>query len=361
MRTLAPLRRPPRGCRCRRPRSRPPCPGGTARRDAQRPAHRPQRLGAAGAHPRTGGHRRSAPDLDVARALRFRGRRRRRTASSRRQVLVGATPGALWKRGPAGRSRRGGRVVRRAAGRARAVPRRRSRSDPCARRPGRPALADVTSAEDPLGVLGPVRHDGLRRLRSGSGYVLSLPPPARQRPRRGPQAARCRAARVGGRPPPGAQPAGGAAAVRRPGARVRDGVLRVTFAPYPELWPVGLTATNLTRTRTVCGRSPMAEERRPVGSVAEETARLLDDLWPGPRRRVARPTRGLPDIHRTTRRRRTPRGVRNRARPGHVPEAAHAAAGDGEVCHLCPVCQLLRSCAPCGRRPWTGWPTSPPR
>ncbi len=25
-----------------------------------------------------------------------------------------------------------------------------------------------------------------------------------------------------------------------------------------------------------------------------------------------------------------------------MPGAAHAAAGDGEVCHLCPVCQLLR-------------------
>ena len=36
---------------------------------------------------------------------------------------------------------------------------------------------DVSTGDDPLGVLGPVRHDGLRVRRSGSGYVLSLPLP----------------------------------------------------------------------------------------------------------------------------------------------------------------------------------------
>ena len=83
---------------------------------------------------------------------------------------------------------------------------------------------DVTSADDPLGVLGPVRHEGLRVRRSGCGVRPEPAPPAGQRPRRRPQAARRRAAGVGGRPPPGAQPAGGPAAVRRPRrARARRG------------------------------------------------------------------------------------------------------------------------------------------
>ena len=67
---------------------------------------------------------------------------------------------------------------------------------------------DVTTTDDPLGVLGPVRHDGMRVRRVR--FRLRAEPAAAARPRaRGrPQAARRRAARVGGRPPPSAQPAG---------------------------------------------------------------------------------------------------------------------------------------------------------
>ena len=87
----------------------------------------------------------------------------------------------------------------------------------------------------------------------------------------------------------------------------------------------------------------MAEERRPVGSVAEETARLLDALMAGT------PADGSPDRPAGSPaypNDPTPEDAAGSAEScptcGHVPEAAHAAAGDGEVCRLCPVCQLLR-------------------
>ena len=88
----------------------------------------------------------------------------------------------------------------------------------------------------------------------------------------------------------------------------------------------------------------MADERRPVGSVAEETARLLDALLAG-----------TPGVDETADGGATDHAYRSdspsnaaagSAEPcptcGHVPGAAHATTGDGEVCHLCPVCQLLR-------------------
>jgi hypothetical protein len=87
----------------------------------------------------------------------------------------------------------------------------------------------------------------------------------------------------------------------------------------------------------------MADERRPVGSVAEETARLLDALLAG--------TAGGGDVADEGAGDHAYRSDPSPAEPvastepcptcGHVP-AAHAGAGDGEVCHLCPVCQLLR-------------------
>ena len=78
----------------------------------------------------------------------------------------------------------------------------------------------------------------------------------------------------------------------------------------------------------------MADQPRPVGSVAEETARLLDALLAGtpgedePAYRPVDETAGAP----------------SEACPtcGHVPGPSHTDSADGEVCHLCPVCQLLR-------------------
>ncbi len=73
-----------------------------------------------------------------------------------------------------------------------------------------------------------------------------------------------------------------------------------------------------------------------VGSVAEETARLLDALLAGA------------DAPPGTRAYRTPEvEVEPTEEPcpacGHTAEpAAHTAASSNDVCHLCPVCQLLR-------------------
>ena len=88
----------------------------------------------------------------------------------------------------------------------------------------------------------------------------------------------------------------------------------------------------------------MADERRPVGSVAEETARLLDALLAGtPSADEAAGERAGDHAYRSD----PPLAdAAESAEPcptcGHEPGAAHAGAGDGEVCHLCPVCQLLR-------------------
>jgi hypothetical protein len=88
----------------------------------------------------------------------------------------------------------------------------------------------------------------------------------------------------------------------------------------------------------------MADERRPVGSVAEETARLLDALLAGTAG-VDEAADGAATDH-AYRRDPPSDAAAGSAEPcptcGHVPGAAHATAGDGEVCHLCPVCQLLR-------------------
>ncbi len=78
-----------------------------------------------------------------------------------------------------------------------------------------------------------------------------------------------------------------------------------------------------------------------VGSVAEETARLLDALLAG--------TSGTPGPEEATESAYA-RGEAPASEPaadpcptcGHVPGAGHATVQDGEVCHLCPVCQLLR-------------------
>lgn len=74
----------------------------------------------------------------------------------------------------------------------------------------------------------------------------------------------------------------------------------------------------------------MAEQRPPVGSVAEETARLLDALLSGTAEGEApaypaaeEPAEPCPTC-------------------GHVPGTSHTTASDTEVCRLCPVCQLLR-------------------
>lgn len=80
----------------------------------------------------------------------------------------------------------------------------------------------------------------------------------------------------------------------------------------------------------------MADERPPVGSVAEETARLLDALLAGsgdapePAEPASTP----------------PASPSSSAEPcptcGHVASSTHTRESSAEVCHLCPVCQLLR-------------------
>ncbi len=75
-----------------------------------------------------------------------------------------------------------------------------------------------------------------------------------------------------------------------------------------------------------------------VGSVAEETARLLDALLAG--------TSGAGESSGHAYASAEAPAPEPVAEPcptcGHVPGAGHATAQDGEVCHLCPVCQLLR-------------------
>jgi len=75
-----------------------------------------------------------------------------------------------------------------------------------------------------------------------------------------------------------------------------------------------------------------------VGSVAEETARLLDALLAG--------TSGAGEASGRAYASSEASAPEPAAEPcptcGHVPGAGHATAQDGEVCHLCPVCQLLR-------------------
>ena len=79
----------------------------------------------------------------------------------------------------------------------------------------------------------------------------------------------------------------------------------------------------------------MADQRPPVGSVAEETARLLDALLAGtgderPRDEQAHeaPSSSEPSEPCPT--------------CGHVAGATPTSEASAEVCHLCPVCQLLR-------------------
>lgn len=88
------------------------------------------------------------------------------------------------------------------------------------------------------------------------------------------------------------------------------------------------------------GESPQA--RPPVGSVAEETARLLDALLAGTGAATQDDASGTAYQTGTT----EPTGAGNvDAEPcptcGHLPGTSHDAQ-DGEVCRLCPVCQLLR-------------------
>jgi len=97
------------------------------------------------------------------------------------------------------------------------------------------------------------------------------------------------------------------------------------------------------------------QAQRPVGSVAEEAARLLDALLSGeamgdvPPQRAAAPGEPSPAAP----------GEPSPGAPGEVPTAAGASgtaspgqdsscghrsgAEDQPVCHLCPVCQLIRT------------------
>ena len=81
----------------------------------------------------------------------------------------------------------------------------------------------------------------------------------------------------------------------------------------------------------------MADQRPPVGSVAEETARLLDALLAGA---APEPEASEPASE--------PNEGAAAASPepcptcGHVAGSTHTDETSAEVCHLCPVCQLLR-------------------
>jgi arsenite/tail-anchored protein-transporting ATPase len=97
---------------------------------------------------------------------------------------------------------------------------------------------DVATEDDPLGLLEPVRHEGLRVHRSGTGYVLSLPLPlvgAREvdLKRRDTELL----VSVGDHRRVLSLPAALQRCVVR-GARVREGTLRVRFEPDPDLWPL---------------------------------------------------------------------------------------------------------------------------
>jgi len=100
---------------------------------------------------------------------------------------------------------------------------------------------DVATADDPLGLLAPIRNGGQARLRvrrSDKGYVLSLPLPLVAAPQ---VDLKRRAGEllitVGDHRRVLSLPAVLQRCVVR-GARVHEGTLRVTFEPDPDLWPV---------------------------------------------------------------------------------------------------------------------------
>ncbi len=85
----------------------------------------------------------------------------------------------------------------------------------------------------------------------------------------------------------------------------------------------------------------------PVGSVAEEAARLLDALLSGegmadvPPQRAAAPGEPSPGAPGEVP---TAAGASGTASPGQDSSCGHrSAAEDQPVCHLCPVCQLIRT------------------
>ena len=84
------------------------------------------------------------------------------------------------------------------------------------------------------------------------------------------------------------------------------------------------------------------EARPPVGSVAEETARLLDALLAGSGASGQdEMSAGAYATDATDRPPRPTAEVEPCPTCGHVPGVDHITA-DGDVCRLCPVCQLLR-------------------
>jgi hypothetical protein len=78
-----------------------------------------------------------------------------------------------------------------------------------------------------------------------------------------------------------------------------------------------------------------------VGSVAEETARLLDALLAGTSG-TSGPGEASGRAYATAEAPVSEPAADPCPTCGHVPGAQHTTAQDGEVCHLCPVCQLLR-------------------
>jgi hypothetical protein len=79
-----------------------------------------------------------------------------------------------------------------------------------------------------------------------------------------------------------------------------------------------------------------SEQSRPtVGSVAEETARLLDALLAGADAPPSASAYRVTEVDAEPTEEPCPAC-------GHTPGTAHTAASSNEVCHVCPVCQLLR-------------------
>lgn len=81
----------------------------------------------------------------------------------------------------------------------------------------------------------------------------------------------------------------------------------------------------------------MADQRPPVGSVAEETARLLDALLAG-----TADARGASEPAYPPSSAESSESSEPCPTCGHVGGATHTGESSAEVCHLCPVCQLLR-------------------
>ena len=276
--------------------------------------------------------------------------RLRRRRGGRQPGLPGRRPGGGLRRAPgrlaqrlergaAHRAGRGPRVLRRPARGRLALPAARAHRPRCAGRArARPGPRRRVCRRPPRAGGAP-GHDGHPHGRR----VHAVPAAAAgERLRRRPAAPRRRAARGRAGPPPRAHPAGGPATMRGRGA------------PRCARACCGCASSPTRRSGRVADRRPRTE---PVGSVAEETARLVEALGGlGPQRhrgrcRASRTTDGCPGPG-GARRRRYPTGCERhdgRAPARRCEPVASRTARAGVACQLCPVCQgiaLLRAVRP---------------